>query len=48
MAELQRKKQKSVGTVCKDAIMTGISYINFMDALNGWQLVVVLSQRLQK
>ena len=27
MAELQRKKQKSVGTVCKDAIMTGISYM---------------------
>ena len=27
MAELQRKKQKSVGTICKDAIMTGISYM---------------------
>ena len=27
MAELQRKKQKSVGTVCKDAIMTAISYM---------------------
>ena len=39
MAELQRKKQKSVGTVCKDAIMTGISYMI---------PVVVLSQRLQK
>ena len=27
MAEIQRKKQKSIGAVCKDAIMTGISYM---------------------
>lgn len=42
MAELQRKKQKSVGTICKDAIMTGISYMIPVIVEETWRLQAIL------